>query len=117
MNNKKPNIIKDKSFAFALRIVKVYKFFSDDKKFVLSKQLLKRRAAIGALVHEAEHAENKTDFINEMAIAQKEANETDYWIELLYQSEYLKEKQYKSINEDIKELIKISASTIEYKNL
>ncbi|MCD4772583.1 MAG: four helix bundle protein [Bacteroidales bacterium] len=112
MNKKKPNIIKDKSFAFALRIVKLYKFLSEQKEFVLSKQLLRSGTAIGALVREAEHAESKADFIHKMAIAQKEANETDYWIELLNQSEYLKEEQYKSINEDIKELSKILASII-----
>lgn len=112
MNDKKSNIIRDKSFAFALRIVKVYKFLSDNKEFVLSKQLLRSGTAIGALVREAEHAESKADFIHKLAIAQKEANETDYWIELLFQSEYLKEKQYKSINKDIKELIKILASII-----
>lgn len=64
------------------------------------------------MVREAEHAESKADFIHKMAIAQKEANETDYWIELLFQSEYLKEEQYKSINDDIQELSKILASII-----
>ena len=112
MNEKKPNIIKDKSFAFALRIVKVYKFLYDKKEFVLSKQLLRSGTAIGALIREAEHAESKADFIHKIAIAQKEANETDYWIELLYQAEYLKKEQYKSINEDIKELNKILASIL-----
>ena len=80
MNEKRPNIIKDKSFAFALRIVKLYKFLCDKKEFVLSKQLLRSGTAIGALVREAEHAESKADFIHKMAIAQKEANETDYWM-------------------------------------
>ena len=112
MNEKRPNIIKDKSFAFALRIVKLYKFLVENKEFVLSKQLLRSGTAIGALVREAEHAESKADFIHKMAIAQKEANETDYWIELLYQSEYLKEEQFNSIIKDIKELSKIIASII-----
>jgi four helix bundle protein len=112
MKEKKQNIIKDKSFSFALRIVKLYKFFVENREFVLSKQLLRSGTAIGALVREAEHAESKADFIHKMAIAQKEANETDYWIELLYYSEYLKEEQYKSINKDIKELNKILASII-----
>jgi len=112
MNEKKHNIVKEKSFAFALRIVEMYKFLVEKKEFVFSKQLLRSGTAIGALVREAEHAESKADFIHKMAIAQKEANETDYWIELLYQSEYLKEAQYNSINKDIKELIKILASII-----
>jgi four helix bundle protein len=112
MNEKKPNIIKDKSFAFALRIVKMYQFLIDKKEYVLSKQLLRSGTAVGALVREAEHAESKADFIHKMAIAQKEANETEYWIELLYQSEYLEAKMYNSIIIDSKEINKILASII-----
>ena len=112
MNGKKPNIIRDKSFAFALRIVKMYKFLVDKKEYVLSKQLLRSGTAIGALVREAEHAESKADFIHKMAIAQKEANETDYWIELLFQSQYLDNSEYHSISKDIEELNKILASII-----
>lgn len=112
MNEKNPNIIKDKSFAFALRIVKVYQYLVDKKEFVLRKQLLRCGTSVGALVREAEHAESKADFIHKMAIAQKEANETDYWIELLYQSNYLEASAYDSISKDIKELNKILASII-----
>ncbi len=110
---KKENIIKDKSFALALRIISLYKFMCKEKKeFVLSKQLLRSGTAIGALVSEAEHAESKMDFIHKMAISQKEANETEYWIELLYHSEYLTQQQYLSIKQDIQELNKILASII-----
>ncbi len=112
MNGKKPNIIKDKSFSFALRIIKLYKFLVENKEYVLSKQLLRSGTSVGALVREAEHAESKADFIHKMAIAQKEANETEYWIELLYQSEYLNSSQYNSIIIDIQELNKILASII-----
>ena len=112
MSEKRPNIIKNKSFAFALRIVKLYKFLVKNKEFVLSKQLLRSGTAVGALVREAEHAESKADFIHKMTIAQKEANETDYWIELLYQSEYLDKSQYNSIIIDIQEVNKILASII-----
>lgn len=112
MNEKRPNIIRDKSFTFALRIVKLYKFLCDKKEFVLSKQLLRSGTAIRALVREAEHAESKADFIHKMAIAQKEANETDYWIELLFQSKYLEQIQYQSIVSDVNELNKIIASII-----
>ena len=112
MNVKKPNIIKEKSFAFALRIVNLYKFLADKKEFVLSKQLLRSGTAIGALVREAEHAESKADFIHKMAIAQKKANESDYWIELLFQSEYLDKNQYQSMIDDINELQKILSSII-----
>jgi len=104
---KKTNIIRDKSFAFALRIVKLYKYLIENKEFILSKQLLRSGTAIGALVREAEHAESKADFIHKMAIAQKEANETDYWIELLYHSDFLNKDSYKSICTDILELKKL----------
>lgn len=101
------NIIKTKSFAFALRIVKLYQFLSSEKKeFVLSKQLLRSGTVIGALVRESEHAESKQDFIHKLAIAQKEANESDYWLELLFQSDYLNESQFKSLNSDIVEINK-----------
>jgi len=107
------NIIKDKSFSFALRIVKMYKYLCEEKReFVLSKQLLRSGTSIGAMVREAEHAESKKDFIHKMAIAQKEANETDYWIELLFHSEYLSENSFKSIQNDILEINKLIASII-----
>lgn len=109
---KRPNVIKDKSFAFALRIVNLNKFLVEKKEFVLSKQLLRSGTAIGALVREAEHAESTADFIHKMAIAQKEANESDYWIELLYQSKFIEKSQYDSIISDIRELNKILASII-----
>jgi four helix bundle protein len=80
----KENVVKDKSFAFALRIVKLYQFLSEQKReFVLSKQLLRSGTAIGALVREAEQAESRADFVHKMSIALKEANESEYWIELL----------------------------------
>ncbi len=107
------NVIKTKSFSFALRIVKLYQFLSIEKKeFVLSKQLLRSGTAIGSLVREAEHAESKLDFVHKLAIAQKEANETDYGLELLFQSEYLNEIQFQSLNSDIAEINKILASII-----
>lgn len=107
------NVIKNKSFNFALRIVKLYQFLNQEKKeYVLSKQLLRSGTAIGALVREAVHAESKLDFIHKLAIAQKEANESDYWLELLFQSGYLDDKQYQSLNLDIIEISKILASII-----
>ena len=107
------NIIKTKSFSFALQIIKLFQFLKDEKKeFVLSKQLLRSGTAIGALVREAEQAESKKDFIHKLAIAQKEANETDYWLELLFQSDYLNQAQFQSIKNDITEINKILASII-----
>ena len=78
----------------------------------MSKQLLRSGTAVGALVREAEQAESKLDFIHKFAIAQKESNETDYWLELLFQSEYLNEVQYQSLKSDIVEINKILASII-----
>ena len=107
------NIIKTKSFEFALRIVKLYKFLCFEKKeFVLSKQLLRSGTSVGAMIRESEHAQSKADFIHKLAIAQKEANESDYWLELLFQSDYLSENQFQSLKSDILEINKILASII-----
>ena len=106
------NAIKDKSFAFALRIISLHRILAEKNEYVLSKQVLKSGTSIGALVREAEHAESKADFIHKMAIAQKEANETDYWIELLHQSEYINDSSYESISSDINEIKKLLASII-----
>jgi four helix bundle protein len=108
------NVVKIKSFAFALRIVKMYQFLSGQKKeFVMSKQLLRSGTAVGALVREAEHAESPADFIHKMAIALKEANETEYWIELLFQSNYLDENSFNSIKSDLLEILKLLTSIIK----
>ncbi len=108
------NVVKNKSFAFALRIIKIYQFLCEQKKeFVMSKQLLRSGTAIGALVREAEQAESRKDFIHKMAIALKEANETEYWIELLFQSNYLDKTIYNSAKEDLIELLKLLTSIIK----
>ncbi len=108
------NVVKNKSFAFALRIVKLYQYLSEQKKeFVLSKQLLRSGTAVGALVREAEQAESPADFIHKLAIALKEANEAEYWIELLFQSNYLDETSYKSIKADLTEILKLLISIIK----
>jgi four helix bundle protein len=84
------NIVGAKSYAFAIRIINLYKFLTTDKKeFILSKQILKSGTAIGALVREAEHAQSKSDFLNKMNIALKEANETAYWLMLLKDTGYI----------------------------
>ena len=108
------NILKNKSFAFALRIVKLYQFLGEHKReFVLSKQTLRSGTAIGALIREAEQAESKADFIHKLSIALKEANETDYWIELLRQSDYLDKIAFDSLKTDITELLKLLTSIIK----
>jgi four helix bundle protein len=108
------NPVRDKSFKFALRIVKLYQYLKDDKReYVLSKQVLRSGTAIGALVRESQYAESKADFIHKLAIALKEANETEYWIELLFQSGYIEEKSYQSIHADIEELLRILIAIIK----
>ena len=114
MTEKKENIVMNKSYAFALRIIKLYKhLIADQKEFVLSKQVLRSGTSIGALVKEAEHAQSKADFINKMNIALKEVNETEYWLMLLRDSDYLDEKSFTSIHSDCVELIKLLASIVK----
>lgn len=110
----KENIIKNKSFDFAIRIVKLFQYLQAEKnEFVLSKQLLRSGTSVGAMVREAEHSESKADFIHKLAIAQKEINETIYWLELLNASEYLTQKEFESINADAVEIIKLITSIIK----
>ena len=110
----KENIVKDKSYAFALRVIKAYKYLNQEQReFVLSKQMLKSGTAIGALVWEAEHAQSKADFINKMSISLKEANETEYWLMLLKDSDYIDEKSFVSIYQDCSELIRLLISIVK----
>jgi four helix bundle protein len=110
----KEDIIKTKSLEFALRNVKLFQYLTDNKKeFVLSKQLLRSGTSTGALVRESEHAESKADFIHKLSIALKEANESDYWIELLYRSGYLAESEYQSLFSDLDEIIRLLVSIIK----
>ena len=111
---KKKNVLKDKSFKFAVRIVKLSQFLvSEKKEYILSKQIIKSGTSIGAMVREAEYAESKADFIHKLNIGLKEANETEYWLDLLFETEYFEEKIYKSLIFDIKELLKLLISTIK----
>jgi four helix bundle protein len=108
------NVVKMKSFAFAVRAVNLYKHLCSKKKeFVLSRQLLRSGTAIGAMVREAEQAESKPDFIHKMAIALKEANETEYWLELLHETKYLGTPAFSSIQKDVVELLKLLTSIIK----
>ena len=112
MNEKKENVIKSKSFELALRIVKLFKYLQEKKEFVLSKQVLRSGTSIGAMVREAEHAESKADFIHKLAIAQKEANETSYWLELLNKAEYITSEMFGSVDSDLQEIQKLLSSII-----
>ena len=111
------NIIVDKSFDFAVRIVKLYKFLSSNKsEYVLSKQLLRSGTSIGANVSEAQRGQSKADFISKMNIALKEANETQYWLKLLHKTDYIDENQYNSIIKDINDIIAILTSILKTSN-
>jgi len=108
------NIIEEKSFAFAVRIVNLYKHLNETKKeFVLSKQLLRSGTSIGANIAEAEQAQSTLDFISKMSIALKETSETKYWIRLLASTGYLTEAESVSILNDCIELEKILVSIIK----
>ena len=108
---KKDNVIVDKSFDFAVRIVKLYQHLNSEKKeFVLSKQLLRSGTSIGANVSEAIRGQSQADFYAKLSIALKEANETDYWLRLLYKTDYLTEKEYNGIYNDINEIIALLVS-------
>lgn len=110
----KENVVKDKSFVFAVRIVKLYQYLCNEKKeYVLSKQLLRSGTSVGAMVREAEHAESKNDFKHKLAIAQKEINESLYWLELLKETGYLNEDFYISIHSDAFELIKLVTAILK----
>ena len=105
------NVIENKSFDFAVRIVNLHKHLSAEKKeFVLSKQLLRSGTSIGANVSEAVRGQSKADFLAKMCIALKEANESHYWIRLLYKTDFLTEQEFNSIENDVVELIKILSS-------
>jgi len=110
----KESVLKNKSFDFAVRIIKLYKYLIEEKKeFILSKQILRSGTSVGAMVREAEHSESKSDFINKMAIAQKEINETIYWIELLSVTNYITREEFESLNNEAIEIIKILTSSIK----
>ncbi len=114
MKPKEENIIRSKSYNFALRIIKAYKFLAkEQKEFILSKQLMRSGTAIGALVEESAGTQSKADFINKLAVADKEAVETKYWISLLKDSEYLPSQPAESLKENADELIKIIGSILK----
>ena len=111
---KEENLIVDKSKSFAVRIIRLYQHLTSDKKeFVLSKQILRSGTSIGANVKEAARAQSKADFISKMQIALKEASETEHWIELLQETDYITEKAGTSLISDCKELLKMITAIIK----
>ena len=102
------NAVVEKSIEFAVRIVNLYKYLTrEHKEYVLSKQLLRSGTSIGANIAEAQRGQSKADFLAKMSIALKEANETHYWLTLLYRTDYLRKAQYESLDQDVSELLSI----------
>ena len=112
----KGSIIQDKSIAFALRIIRLYKYLTitaEQKEYVLSKQLLRSGTSIGANVKEALPGQSRPDFRAKMNIALKEACETEYWLDLLYKSDYINESLYTPLSNENVEIIKILTSIVK----
>ena len=110
----KESILKSKSFSLAVRIVRLYKYLSEQKtEYVLSKQVLRSGTSVGAMVREAEYSESKADFSHKMGVARKELNETLYWLELLLQTEYITQTEYDSLSADAIEIIKMLTTSIK----
>ncbi|MDR1603604.1 MAG: four helix bundle protein [Gracilibacteraceae bacterium] len=111
---KNDNVIEIKSKAFAIRIVRLYQYLSEQKKeFILSRQLLKSGTSIGANIKEAIRGQSKADFVAKMNIALKESSETEYWLEILHETSYIDEAEYSGIYADNKELLKMLTSIIK----
>ena len=105
------NIVENKSFEFAVRIVNLRKFLIKEKnEYLLSKQLMRSGTSIGAHVAEAQRAQRTADFVSKINIALKEANETNYWLKLLYRTDYMDEKQFESMINDLDQIISILVS-------
>ena len=108
------NVNESKSFSFAVRIVKLCRHLqSDNNEFVLSKQLLRSGTSIGANVAESQQAQSRADFISKLSIALKEAVETNYWLRLLYATDYLSSTEYSSVITDCKELEKLLTAILK----
>ena len=110
----KRNPLKEKSYLFALKVVQLVRELQKDKKeFVMSKQLLRSGTGIGAQICESEFGRSKADFSNKLSIALKEANETEYWLKLLVESNYIKKSSFKTLQYQCKELIAMLVSSVK----
>ena len=112
----KNDLLPIKSKKFALQIIRIYTFLRDDKKeFVLSKQILKSGTSIGANIREAIRGQSKADFYAKLFISLKEAEETEYWLELLYESNLINEANFKDLYAECEELLKLLMATVKHK--
>lgn len=107
------NVVKNKSFRFALKIIELQKHLIEQKEYIISKQIMRSGTSIGANIRESEYAESKADFIHKLSVALKEANETEYWLELLYYSKIIDEQNFKELQADLKELLRLLISIIK----
>ena len=108
------NVVKEKSFDFAVDIVYLYKnLIEQNKEFVMSRQLLKSATSIGANIREAEFAQSKPDFVTKMTISLKEANETDYWLDLLHATEFIDKETFTTYKAKSEEMIKLLVSIVK----
>lgn len=106
--------LHDKSLDFAIRVVNLHKYLKQKKKeFVMSRQLMRCGTSVGAMVREAQRGESRADFIHKLSIALKEANEAEYWIILLFRTDYLTEEMYNSIYQDCSEILALLVSIIK----
>jgi four helix bundle protein len=109
----KENVIVTKTINFSLLIIEFCEELESKRKFVVANQLLRSGTSIGANIHEAQNAESKADFIHKLSIALKEANETEYWLDLLKETDYIGEKEYISFQADLKEILELLISIIK----
>ena len=112
-NENKKGLLRQLTYAFAVRIVNMVRYLQDDmKEFVLSKQVLRSGTAIGALVREAQYAQSEADFVNKLSIALKETNETDYWLNLLHDTKYIDDAACFSMHEDCGHIMAVLTASI-----
>lgn len=113
---KSPHVLRDKTFQFSIRIVRLYNYLANEKKeYVLSKQILRSGTNPGAMIREAINAESGLDFIHKLSVAQKETGETQYWLELLFETHYLTEQEFQSLYGNTEEIMKLIRSSIKTK--
>ena len=114
----KENVVQEKSYAFALRIVKLYRWLCETKKeFVLAKQILRSGTSIGAKVEEAIGGQSEKDFYSKMTIAYKESRETHYWLRLLHDAEFIDNNLYRSVITDCEELLEFPGFSIFFTDI
>ncbi|MBQ3710617.1 MAG: four helix bundle protein [Bacteroidales bacterium] len=114
---KNENVVREKGFKFAIRIVRLYQYLTNiqnsNRELILSKQVLRSGTSVGANIRESRNAQTVKDFLTKLYIASKEADETGYWLELLKETGYISEEQFESINQDCEEIMKLLASIIK----